>query len=517
MSPIPPSEQDKLESDDKNRHFRTDHLTADLKGHTARGGIVTVASQGVKFFLAMAATVVLARLLTPQDYGLVGMVAVVTGFISMFKDLGLSAATIQKEEVTDDQISTLFWINVGLSVGVMLLTVAIAPGVAWFYGEPRLTMITVGFSAGFLFGGFTVQHEALLRRQMRFSALASIEIISIVAGMVGAIVLAWRGAAYWALVSAQLVQGFAYAIGIWIVCGWRPARPVRYSGVRSMLAFGGNLTGFHIVNYFARNLDNMLIGRFWGSAQLGLYAKAYQLLMLPIDQINEPITSVAVPALSRLTEFPERYRRAYGRLLEKIAMLTMPLMAFMIVTSDWFVLLLLGPRWAEVSRIFALLGIAGMIQPICNTSGWLFISQGRTHHMFQWGLIGSTIVVISIVAGLPWGAVGVASSYSITFLLIVAPLLFWFVGREGPVRTMDFYRVIAPSACAAMFVLAALFVFRKWAPISQPFVRLLLSFLIACVTTVVVLASLPAGRRSLLDLKEFARLLSNRGELRTVI
>src|SRR5256885_374208 len=175
--------------DDESRHFRTDHLKADLGGRTARGGAVTIASQGIKFFTSMAATVVLARLLTPQDYGLIGMVAVVTGFISMFKDLGLSTATIQREKITADQISTLFWVNVGLSIAAMLLTAAIAPGVAWIYGEPRLMPITLGFAAGFLSGGLTVQHEALLRRLMRFSALATLEIISIMGGLVVAIAL----------------------------------------------------------------------------------------------------------------------------------------------------------------------------------------------------------------------------------------------------------------------------------------------------------------------------------------
>jgi hypothetical protein len=163
-------------SHDSDRHFRTEHLKADIKGRAARGGALTVASQGVKFVVQMGATVVLARLLTPADYGLIGMVAVVIGFVSIFKDMGLSAATIQKEEITPAQISTLFWVNVAVSAAVMLVTAALAPVIAWFYKEPRLALITVGYAAGFITGGLTVQHEALLRRQMRFAALAVLEI-----------------------------------------------------------------------------------------------------------------------------------------------------------------------------------------------------------------------------------------------------------------------------------------------------------------------------------------------------
>jgi PST family polysaccharide transporter len=394
-------------------YFSTQHLKSDLKGRSARGGMVTFVAQGLKFALTMASTIILARLLTPQDYGLIGMVAVVTGFISLFKDLGLSSATVQRAEINHEQISLLFWLNVAASLFIMLLTAAIAPLVARFYGEPRLAAITVVIALGFIFGGLTVQHQALLQRQMRFATLALIDILALAAGPITAILMALRGFGYWSLVGGQLATGVVTAVGVWLACGWRPSRPRKGAGVRSMLAFGGNLTGFGVINYFARNLDNMLIGRVWGAQQLGLYAKAYQLLLLPIDQINSPVTAVAVPTLSRLADEPERYRQAYVRMLEKVCLLTMPGVAFMLVTSDWCVRLLLGAQWADSARIFTLLGIAGLIQPVANTTGWLFVSQGRTHHMLRWGLMAGSATIAAIVAGLPWGAIGVAASYSV--------------------------------------------------------------------------------------------------------
>jgi O-antigen/teichoic acid export membrane protein len=488
-------------------YFQTEHLKVDLGGRTVRGGAVTIVTQGLKFALGMVGTVILARLLTPHDYGLIGMVAVIIGFVSIFKDLGLSAATIQRTEINTLQISTLFWINVALSVAVMLVAFALAPLVALFYHEPRLQLITAVYGLGFLFGGATVQHEALLRRQMRFSALALAEILALCASLVTAITLAWYGAGYWALVASQLSLGLVNLVCVWNLCVWRPSWPSRNAGVRSMLAFGGNLTGFGFINYFARNLDNLLIGKFWGSDQLGLYAKAYQLLVLPIEQINAPISAVALPALSRLTDSPERYRQAYMRVLEKVAILTMPGIAFMIATSDWIVRLVLGPQWTQAGWIFALLGIAGLIQPIASTAGWLFITQNRTRHMFQWGLIGSSIIIVSIVAGLPWGARGVACSYSLVFVLVVAPLLFWFVGREGPVRTRDFYVTIAPALAAAICVLTSLLLLRRWTIIHRPITGLVIGFGIATVVTLLVLSALPRGRGALLDFKRSAVLL----------
>ena len=480
-------------------HFSTDDLQDTLAERAVRGGAVTVVSQGLKFALSMVATILLARLLSPRDYGLIGMVAVVTGFISMFKDLGLSTAVVQRTQVSHDQVSTLFWINVALSTAVLLLTVTVAPAVVWFYGEPELFWITVLSSGGFLLAGLTVQHEALLRRRMRFSALAVAEIAALVSSIVVTITLAWHGAGYWALVSGQLASAAAYAASMWVACRWRPGRPKRYAGVRPMLAFGGNLTGFGVINYFARNLDNALIGRYWGSQQLGLYGRAYQLLLLPIDQINAPITAVAVPVLSRLVDSPDRYRHAYLRILEKVALLTMPLAAFMIATSDWLVWLVLGPQWMGVSRIFALLGVAGMVQPICYTAGWLFISQARTNDMLRWGLVGGTLIILSIVAGLPWGAVGVATSYSLAFVLVITPLLFSYVCRRGPVRVTDISRVTAPVAIAALGAFVSMIVFRRWADPVHPLGGVAVCLGLTLVITLMLLAAQPGGRRTLRD------------------
>lgn len=483
------------------QHFRTEHLKKDLKGRSVRGGAVTLIAQVCKFVLQMGSTVILARLLTPQDYGLIGMVVAVTGFVSLFKDMGLSMATIQKAEINHRQISTLFWVNVGISFATMLLTAAIAPAIAWFYGEPKLTLITIVSAIGFIFGGLTVQHQALLNRQMRFTDLAIIDITSMLVGTSAAVVLAWYGLGYWALVIMQLATALSTTVGVWLLCRWRPSLPKLNSGIREMLAFGGNLTGFSIINYFARNLDNVLIGRVWGAGELGFYSKAYQLLLLPINQINAPTAAVAIPALSRLVDSSERYREAYLRIVEKVALLTVPLTLFMIGSSDWLVLLLLGPQWQDSSGIFVLLGIAGLIQPIANSTGWLFISQGRSRHMFQWGVIGGTINIVSFFVGLPWGALGVAAAYSLLWTYLCLPLLFWFVGRTGPVKTGDFYRVLAPFVAASLLTLAGLIGFRNYVEIFNPVLGCAIAFIITMLIFLSTLAVIPSGRLALQDVK----------------
>jgi PST family polysaccharide transporter len=268
-----------------------------------------------------------------------------------------------------------------------------------------------------------------------------------------------------------------------------------------MLSYGGNLTGFNVMTFFSRNLDNALIGRFWGAHQLGVYSRAYQMLLMPMQQINAPLAAVAVPALSRLADSPERYRAAYLNILEKIVMVTMPAGAFMIACSNSLVLFLLGPRWHETGRIFMLLGIAAIIQPVTKTAWWLFSTQGRTRDLFHWGLIGGAIAILSIVAGLPWGATGVAASYAISDLCIATPLLFWYVGRKGPIRAADFYRTIAPASGASVCSLAVLFACRAWLDSFPVLVlRLSIAFTITFAISLLVFCALPAGRLALRNL-----------------
>lgn len=505
------TEQQQLVVEDKDHHFRTDHLQKDLAGRSARGGAVTLAAQVLRLVIRTASTILLARLLTPRDYGLIGMVVILVDFVSMFQYMGLSTATVKWTELNHRQVSTLFWINAALSAAIMLLTFGSAPLLAWFYHEPRLIGITACYAVSIFLMGLNIQHEAILARQMRFGVIALIELAAILIGLCAAVVAALYGAGYWALVVNQLVMTTATVVGVWGVCKWRPGLPSRGSGVRSMLSYGGNLTGFNVMNYFSRNLDNALIGKFWGAYQLGIYSRAYQMLLMPMAQINNPLVAVAVPALSRLTDTPERYRTAYLKIVEKIAMITMPGIVFMIATSNWLILLLLGPQWREASRIFMLLGVAAIIQPVTRTVPWLFTTQGRTREMFKWGVIGGAIAVISIIAGLRWGATGVAASYAATDLCIATPLLFWYVGRRGPVRAGDFYRTIAPAFCASLCSLAALLICRPWLEVLPSLLaRLSIAFLITVAVSLLVFSTLPAGRLAMRSLKEILMLLVKR-------
>jgi PST family polysaccharide transporter len=469
--------------------------------------MVTMVSHGCKFAVSIVATAILARLLTPYDYGLIGMVGVATNFISMFSHMGLSHATVQRPEINYDQISTLFWINMALSIGICLFMVAISPAVGWFYGEPRVTKIAAVTAIGFIFGGLTVQHEALLKRQMRFFSLSIIAFLSIVAGYIVGIAFAWGGFGYWSLVFSQMALLATNAAGVWLACRWIPGWPTRGSGVKTMLSFGGNVTGYATVNYFAKNADSLLIGRFTGAQELGFYTKSSQILALPTDQINEPVNAVAIPALSRLAQQPERYREAYRRMVEKVLMFTMPGVALMIATSDWLVRIMLGPQWGGTSKIVVVMGFAFLFQPLTNTGGWLLVSQGRAKEMLTWSLISAPFSILAIVIGLRWGALGVAASYSVARLLIINPLMFWFIGRSGPIRTSDFWRILTPFTLAAVAVIAGCEAFRHFVQISNPLIGLIACSVVGGLSALLMLIAIPGGRAAIMDIKKSFHLL----------
>src|SRR5579872_61722 len=243
--------------------FDTEHLHADLKGRSLRGGLVTLTSQGAQFLLQSVSTVVLARLLTPAQFGLVAMITAVTGLGQAFADLGLSEATIQRKEISHDEVSTLFWINVAIGLTLTLVTAALAPLLAWFYAEPQLNSVTLVMSLTFIIGGLRVQHDALIKRQMRFLALAIRDVVCFAVAVPVSIVLAWNGFGYWALVALPLTLNLTQMVLSWLMVRWLPGPPRWSARIRSMIVFGGHIAASYLLLTLIRSADNVLIGWRW--------------------------------------------------------------------------------------------------------------------------------------------------------------------------------------------------------------------------------------------------------------
>jgi O-antigen/teichoic acid export membrane protein len=425
--------------DPNEKHLNTDHLLGDLKGRTIFGTFVTIAAQAVKFLLNLAFIMVLARLLTPKDFGLYAMVTTIMGFLWIFQDIGLSTATVQRQEISHTQVSNLFWVNVGVGGLVTLVVAVSAPAIAWFYREPRLVGITLALSITFLITTSAVQHIALLNRQMRFGAIAIIEITCVLGGYLTGIGMALSGYGYWALVGANVMQVVVRLVMSWLISGWQPRLPSRNAQTRHLLSFGANITIGNLINTLARGLDNVLIGRFFGPVAVGLYSRASILLMRPLEQFTLPINAVLIPALSRVQAEPERYRRTFLRVYEAMALVSFLTTGFLLALARPLTLVVLGAKFEQAVPIFAGFTIAAIWVPLTGASTWLFQTQGRGKDWLFASVLCSCIMIAAYIVGLPFGPVGLALAYSIFGLLFATPAVYYFAGRRGPVTTADLW------------------------------------------------------------------------------
>jgi O-antigen/teichoic acid export membrane protein len=420
-------------------HFRTDHLLKNLGRRAFSGGLITTIAQGARFALFMALNIVLARMLAPPDFGLVAMALALTSILYMFREAGLSTATVQQQTITHAQVSNLFWINVVIGVCCAGVAVIAAPVMAWFYRDERIILVTVWLSLTLLAGGAAVQHLALLNRQMRFKALAVIDVGSMAASLLVGIAMAALGCGYWSLVGAQLAAAGSELLMAWIASRWRPQWVKRGVGTRSMLNFGASLTFAMLVRRITTNADSFLLGRYFGAHALGVYSRAMALVMRPLDQFLVPFDKVFLPVLSRLQDEPDRYRRYFLQIYSLIALASFPVAGLLLGLSRPIVLVLLGPRWIEAAPVLACLALVALYYPVAGASMWLLTTQRRNRDILASGIAISAITLVSFVAGLRFGAVGVALSFSAFGLLVRLPVQYFIVGRVGPVRAFDLW------------------------------------------------------------------------------
>lgn len=454
-------------------HLRTDHLVQNLGHHAVSGGLVTAAAQGTKFVLNLGSAILLARLLSPQEFGVVAMALAAAGLLSLFKEAGLSLATVQSETITQGQVSSLFWINVALGAITSVIGIFLAPLIAWFYRDPRVTDVMIAVSFVALLTGMAVQHQALLIRQMRFRALAIIEVASMLAGIGAACCLAAFGFGYWSLVAQQLCAAAAGLALIWWASRWRPTIPDWRNGLAPLLTFGAHLTVSDLVGRLATSSDAILVGRFFGAEPLGLYSRASVLIARPLEQLLTPLSAVLIPVLSRLQSDPDRYRRTFLRAYDTLALITFPFGAVCLALAEPIVLVILGPNWAGVVPLFAGFSLVAMSLPLSIAASWLFTSQGRGRDLLHTYLLLSGVTVGAFLAGLAWGPLGVVLALAVASFVIRLPILYHLAGRRGPVRTVDLWKAFASHLpCWVAVYAATTLVHRSLGP-AEPLVQLL--------------------------------------------
>ncbi|MEN3975910.1 lipopolysaccharide biosynthesis protein [Emcibacter sp. SYSU 3D8] len=467
----------------------------ELKRKSFRGGMAFAIAQACQIVLQVVSTVVLARLLTPADFGLAAMVAPFAVAIAVISDLGLGQAVVQRRELTSAHLSNLFWVSLAFHLVLLVIFLALTPLVGMFYDRPVLTTVAAVYCSLFLINGLGSLHRSVQTRRLQFGRLGAFRFSSMLFGICVGIFIAAQWHTFWALVAIPVATSLAGLTLSWLGSGWRPGLPDRRVEVRSMIGFGGNVASVRIMNFISSNADSVMIGKLWGEVALGYYDRAYRLMVTPTNLITAPLANMAPTVFARLFDNPESYRRAVLGLMRLVLLAAIPAMAFAIVMAPQLIPLVYGDAWDQVIPIFQAFGIAALLRFQLVMLEWLFVAEDRTREFRNWAVIRTVLMVGSFAVGLPWGGLGVATAYAGAMLFLMLPWLIFVVTRRSHIRIADIgltFAVFLPGtivAVGAMVAVTATTTLPEWATL---LVCLALSYGIIWAAAWLF----PAGRRS---------------------
>lgn len=423
----------------------------------------TLLSGGLGLAIQIVSTAVLARLLTPRDFGLVTMVSTFSLLLLNFGLNGFTEAVIQRDTVNHRLASNLFWINVGGSLALSIGFAAAGSLLAHLYKDARIVGVAEAMSLTIFLTGLTVLHLALLKRAMKFGAASANDFVARVVSVAVAIVLAWAGWGYWALVAGAVALAASTCIGAWILCRWTPGRPRSDPATGPMVMYAVHTYGRFATGYFSGNLDNFLVGWQLGAVQLGFYKKAYDLFVLPTSQLSTGLTTVAVSALSRFQKDLVQYKRYFLSALSVMAFIGMAMSADLTLVGKDLIFILLGPKWGEAGRIFTLFGPGIGAMLLYCTHIWIHLSIGKADRWFRWGLVDLTVTSLFLIVGLHWGAEGIAVAWVAAYWVIMLPAL-WYAGTPIQLGITPLIAVIWKYILASVIAGVAAFLIARSFP-----------------------------------------------------
>lgn len=458
-------------SSSPDRLFGEQCREADLGKRSVRSGAVAVGARALNALIQVGSVLFLARLLAPEDYGLVGMVAALTGFAPVLVSLGTPDAVTQRRSITEGEVSALFWISTSLGLSMAAIIALAGPLIAKFYGEPRLVSIAAVSALTFVASALHCQHYALLRRAMMFQDLAVIDVAANLFSAGLAIVMALGGFHYWALALRPVTLNLLIAGGVWWRSGWIPPRPTRTAGVREMLKLGSSITGFTLADFAGRSADRVSIGYRSGAGALGLYQNALFVYDNVLDMLVAPLHGVAVASLSKVTGDLVELRRLWAKALTTLQFYAMPVFGLLSVTGEDFVAILLGPKWLSAGPLLCILALRGIPHSVERTLGWLHVAAGRTDRWMRWGIMANCLQLVAIFCGLPFGARGVVIACVIAMFLLFIPAIAYAgqplgIGAKDVVKVS--WRPLSAALASAAIALVARHVFLLGEP---PLVR----------------------------------------------
>ena len=404
--------------------------------------------------------IILARVLFPEDFGVIGMAVIFTGLVQTINELGLSAAIIQKKNINDNHLSTSFWISLGLGIFLFITTVVISSYIADFFKNELVGPVVSVLSIGFILGSFGVVHRSLLQKNIEFKKIAVTEISSSVMSGTVSIILALFGFGVWSLVFGTILSNFTRVVLLWKVCTWRPSMMFDLTSFKELFSFGAHVMGSQFLNYFDSNVDYLLIGKFLSATALGHYTLAYQLSTFPLTRISSIITSVAFPTFSIIQDDNDRLRYAYLKLNKYISTITFPLLAGMIMVAPDFIPIVFGEKWAPMIMPLQILCVAGALKSVGTTVGSILLSKGRSDIQFKWNVFTAILLPVAILLGIKHGITGVAIA-----ITIVSFLLFLIIQSVANnlinLNFFDYFKALYPATTGSIIVIISLLIYHK--------------------------------------------------------
>src|SRR6266568_207858 len=471
-------------------HFLFQISNQRLGQSVQHASVLSLAARGTDFFFQFVSMAVLARLLTPSDFGVFAMAAPFVWILMTFGDLGLASAVLQQPDLNEGQASVIFRVNLlaGFVFGGLFLLSS--PLLGWFYDDARVTQVAATLSLMFVFSGFTAVQQALFRRALLFGALLRAQIAAAVLSSIAAVFFAFKGAGYWALAIRALTDPLVYGMVVWASAGWLPTRAEHDSATRSLLRYGRYNVGSNFMYSAGRHANNILIGWKFGSAELGPFALANRLFLIPVQQICWPLSQVMVPSLSRVRDDPDRLKTWYLKLLRFVILVSFPPLFSLAIFADDVVYVIAGPQWGQAAEILRLLGPASALQVGYATIDWLMRSAGQPHRFFRWTAIDTVVGLLGCILGLRWGPIGVAAGLAMANLLLFLPG-FAYALRGKTIRLIDALGAMLPgfvlmiTAVGLVWALR-IFIAPDWDPAARlPVTGAMIASLMACGTVFV--------------------------------
>lgn len=419
---------------DLTRSLPAANGTRNLGSSAARNAALSIGGQSLRFLLQMASVVILSRLLTETDYGLIGMIWAIIGVGHILKDFGLGAAAIQARDLTRSQRDNLFWLNTGSGLALTGLCMAAAPLISAFYQRDDLSELVWWLAPTLLLSGMTTQYRADLTRRLRLGRVAVADVVSTILGLIAGVVGALLGWGPGALVAQQLVGGVLAAGLLAAIAGWIPRWYQRSEPMRGLFGFGLPMFGAQILTYLVNNADSMIIGRLFGPAPVGVYNRGLQVVRVPMNQLRGPLDSLSLSVLSRLHDDDDRFLKFVRR--GQLVMIYPLLCAAggLIAAAPAVVDLVLGARWAEAAIFIRLLALGEGMTSLAAVGGWIYLSRGHAVPLMKFTAFSALVRLVFMLTGSLFGPVGVAAGFAIAHMCLW-PVSLWWIGRISGLST----------------------------------------------------------------------------------